>query len=47
MGKAIEEHKPYMVDVSGGVENSPGSKDECMLADFVESVKLADISAYA
>jgi phosphoribosylanthranilate isomerase len=36
-----------MVDVSGGVENSPGLKDECMLADFVESVKLADISAYA
>ena len=47
VGKAIEEHKPYMVDVSGGVENSPGLKDECMLADFVESVKLADISAYA
>jgi phosphoribosylanthranilate isomerase len=33
---------PYAVDVSGGVESSPGIKDAAMIAGFVAAVRAAD-----
>jgi phosphoribosylanthranilate isomerase len=36
---AIEQVRPYAVDVSSGVESSPGIKDHIKLRDFIEAVK--------
>jgi phosphoribosylanthranilate isomerase len=40
--QAIQQVKPYAVDVSGGVEASKGKKDRQKLIQFMESVKCAD-----
>jgi phosphoribosylanthranilate isomerase len=39
VGRAISLVKPYAVDVSSGVESSPGIKDTARMADFVKAVK--------
>lgn len=40
VGKAIEQVKPYGVDVSSGVEASSGKKDHAKIQAFIRSVKL-------
>jgi phosphoribosylanthranilate isomerase len=39
VGRAIGLVKPYAVDVSSGVESSPGIKDASRMADFIQTVK--------
>lgn len=39
---AIEQVKPYAVDVSGGVESREGIKDHIKIADFIREVNNAD-----
>lgn len=39
VGHAIESVKPYAVDVSSGVESSPGIKDAAMIEAFIRSVR--------
>jgi phosphoribosylanthranilate isomerase len=43
VGEAIGTARPYAVDVSSGVENSPGRKDVRKVSQFVEAVRSADI----
>ncbi len=38
---AVRAVRPYAVDVSGGVESSPGIKDQAKIALFVEQVRVA------
>ncbi len=40
VGEGIRTVRPYGVDVSGGVEVSPGRKDHARLRDFVRAVRL-------
>lgn len=42
VGKAIKELAPYGVDVSTGVETSPGRKDLKLMKEFVENVRKLD-----
>lgn len=42
VGQAIRCVRPYAVDVSGGVEMSPGEKDSKKIEGFVNAVKEAD-----
>mgnify|MGYP001819982434 CR=1 FL=1 len=42
VGTAVSTVVPYAVDVSGGVESSPGIKDAAMIAGFVAAVRAAD-----
>jgi len=42
VGKAILEVAPYGVDVSSGVESSPGKKDIALLKKFVTNVRRLD-----
>lgn len=44
VAKAVNSVHPYAVDVSGGVEASPGIKDSRKMDDFVAAVRLADNS---
>ena len=39
VGKAIRVVRPYAVDVSSGVEATPGVKDEAKLEEFVRNAK--------
>jgi phosphoribosylanthranilate isomerase len=39
VGEAIEALAPDIVDVSSGVESSPGIKDHARIADFIEAVR--------
>jgi len=40
VGSAIQQVKPYAVDVSGGVELSKGIKDAAKIAAFMQQVYL-------
>ena len=42
VGRAIAEVVPYGVDVSSGVEESPGKKDIALMKKFVEEVRRAE-----
>jgi len=42
VAKAIREVFPYAVDVSSGIERSPGRKDAELMKKFVENVRKAD-----
>lgn len=37
--QAVQQTKPYAVDVSGGVESSPGKKDSQKILDFIRKAK--------
>jgi phosphoribosylanthranilate isomerase len=39
VARAIETVQPYAVDVSSGVESSPGRKDRARLRDFISICK--------
>jgi phosphoribosylanthranilate isomerase len=39
VAKAVETVQPYAVDVSSGVESSPGKKDHAKLRDFIQICK--------
>lgn len=40
VARAAREVKPYAVDVSSGVESSPGVKDHLKLAEFIKEAKI-------
>lgn len=42
VGQAIRQGRPFAVDVSSGIESSPGLKDGEKMQQFVEEVKRAD-----
>ncbi len=42
VGQAVGMTRPFGVDVSSGVENSPGIKDAVKMRKFIEAVKKAD-----
>ncbi|MEM8561695.1 MAG: phosphoribosylanthranilate isomerase, partial [Pseudomonadota bacterium] len=42
VAEAVERVRPWAVDVSSGVEQSPGCKDSVKITQFVESVRRAD-----
>ncbi len=44
VGRAIEEVRPYAVDVSSGVESSAGIKDERKIVSFLKAARSADES---
>jgi phosphoribosylanthranilate isomerase len=45
VGQAIAHLHPWGVDVSSGVEASPGVKDPGKLRDFIAAVRLAEVAA--
>lgn len=42
VGQAIQIVQPYAVDVSSGIESSPGRKDSQKMQDFIAAVRSAD-----
>jgi len=45
VARAVRAVRPYAVDVSSGVEESPGMKNAARIADFVDAVRRADQQA--
>lgn len=43
VAKAIKTVRPFGVDVSSGVESSPGQKDSQLIGEFVSAVRAAEI----
>ena len=46
VGDAIQRFRPYAVDVSSGVESSPGQKDSARVAAFVSAVRSANFPTF-
>ena len=46
VGDAIQRFRPYAVDVSSGVESSPGQKDSARIAAFVSAVRSANFPTF-
>ena len=42
VGPAVRQLRPYAVDVSSGIEQAPGIKDEGKMQRFIEAVRQAD-----
>ena len=42
VGEAVATVRPYAVDVSGGVESSPGNKSSALVKRFIENAKAGD-----
>ncbi|HUR40857.1 MAG TPA: phosphoribosylanthranilate isomerase [Verrucomicrobiae bacterium] len=42
VGEAVKQLRPWMVDVSTGIESAPGLKDEAKMRQFIDSVRRAN-----